>query len=134
MGMYTEIIFGAGFKKNLPEQVVSTLAELAKGNDLIENIPDHPFFRAERTWLMTSGGSYYFPGTAQPKFWFDDIAHQWFLQFRSNIKNYNQEIEKFLDWIKPYIEQGSGSRNFYAIVTYEEGEPTVYYLNEKEGE
>jgi hypothetical protein len=52
------------------------------------------------------------------------------LSTRSNIKNYKQEIETFLEWIKPYINGGSGSRNMYAIVIYEEqDEPTIYYLH-----
>lgn len=129
MGMYTEIIFGAGFKKELPVLIVSTIKKLVAGEDLLDSAPDHPFFKSERTWLLSSGGSYYFPGAVGPKFWFDDIEHRWFLHFRTNIKNYDSEIEKFLDWIKPYIEQGSGNRGFYAIVTYEEAdEPTIYYL------
>ena len=130
MGMYTEIIFGAGLKEKIPEVIVSTIKKLVAGEDLKESTPDHPFFKSERPWLLHSGGSYYFPGTVEPKFWFDDIAKQWFLHFRTNIKNYDSEIEKFLDWIKPYIEEGVGSRNFYAIVTYEESvEPTIYYLH-----
>jgi len=130
MGMYTEIIFGAGLKAELPEGIVSTIKKLVAGEDLKETTLDHPFFKSERPWLLSSGGSYYFPGTVEPKFWFDDIAKQWFLHFRTNIKNYDSEIEKFLDWIKPYIEDGVGKRNFYAIVTYEDSvEPTIYYLH-----
>lgn len=130
MGMYTEIIFGAGLKEELPEVIVSTIKKLVAGEDLAESTPNHPFFKSKRPWLLRSGGSYYFPGTVEPKFWFDDIAKQWFLHFRTNIKNYDSEIEKFLDWIKPYIEEGVGERNFYAIVTYEESvEPTIYYLH-----
>jgi len=131
MGMYTEISFGAGLKNELPEEVVLSIKKLVAGESLEETAPDHPFFKSERSWLLTSGGSYYFPGTVAPKFWFDDIANQWFLHFRTNIKNYSSEIEKFIDWIKPYIKDGVGCRNFYAIVTYEEAdEPTIYYLQD----
>ena len=131
MGMYTEIIFGAGLKENLPENIVAVIQKMVNGEELCEQAPDHPFFKSGRPWLMRSGGSYYFPGTVEPKFWFDDIGNQWFLHFRTNIKNYDSEIEKFIDWIKPYIGQGVGERNFFAIVTYEEAsEPTVYYLGD----
>ena len=131
MGMYTEIIFGAGLKENLPENIVAVIQKMVNGEKLCEPAPDHPFFKSGRPWLMRSGGSYYFPGTVEPKFWFDDIGNQWFLHFRTNIKNYDSEIEKFIDWIKPYIGQGVGERNFFAIVTYEEAsEPTVYYLGD----
>ena len=131
MGMYTEIIFGAGLKEGLPEQVVLVIKKLISEEEFGQDTPNHDFFKSERTWLLRSGGSYYFPGTVEPKFWFDEIAKQWFLHFRTNIKNYDSEIEKFLDWIKPYIEEGVGRKNFYAIVTYEESdEPTIYYLEE----
>jgi hypothetical protein len=131
MGMYTEIIFGAGFITDIPEYVINTIKKLVNGDELDETIPDHLFFKSERPWLLRSGGSYYFPGTVEPKLYFDDIPKQWYLHFRTNIKNYDNEIEKFLDWIKPYIADGVGNRNFYAIVTYEEAdEPTIYYLSE----
>jgi hypothetical protein len=132
MGMYTEIIFGAGLKEETPKDVIDVIQRMVNGDDLIDNLPDHDFFRSERKWLMKSGGSYYFPGILEAKFWFDDISNNWFLHFRTNIKNYDNEIEKFLDWIKPYLGQGVGSRGggFYAIVTYEESEePTIYYLD-----
>ena len=62
---------------------------------------------------------------------YDDIAKQYSLHCRTNIKNYDNESEKFLDWIKPYIAQGSGLRDFYAVVMYEEAsEPAIYYLND----
>lgn len=128
--MYTEIIFGAGLKKELPETVVSAIKKLVAGEDLGETAPDHSFFKSERPWLLRSAGSYCFTGTVEPKFWFDEIANQWFLHFRTNIKNYDSEIEKFIDWIKPHIGQGVGERNFFAVVTYEEAsEPTIYYLD-----
>ena len=133
MGMYTEIIFGAGLKENPPEDVVTVIQKMVNGEELDEQSPDHPFFKSERPWLLRSGGSYYFPGTVEPKFWFDTISNRWFLHFRTNIKNYDSEIEKFIDWIKPYIEQGVGERNFFAIVTYEEAsEPTIYYLGNED--
>ncbi len=59
------------------------------------------------------------------------ISDTWNLSSRANLKNYDDEIEKFLNWIKPFLEQGSGERDFYAIVCYEEqAEPTIYYLKE----
>lgn len=129
MGMYTEIIFGAGLKSNLSSDIITNIQNLVDGVD-ISNPPNHPFFQSERSWLLRSDGSYYFPGTVAPTFWYDEISKQYYLHFRTNIKNYNGEIEKFLDWIKPYIEDGVGTDNFYAIVTYEEcSEPTIYYLN-----
>jgi hypothetical protein len=128
MGMYTEIIFGAALKLDIPE--IKTIKKLVDGIEFDGTEPDHLFFKSSRPWLLTSGGSYYFPGNIHPKFWKDEISELWYLHFRTSIKNYNDEIEKFLDWIKPYIVQGSGINDFYAIVTYEDdSQPTIYYLN-----
>lgn len=63
--------------------------------------------------------------------WLDHIDKRYHISTRSNIKNYEDEIETFLEWIKPYVENGSGSRELYAIVMYEEAsKPTLYYLHE----
>lgn len=138
MGMYTEIIFGAWLKEDLPQDVVDTINILVNSNinDIrnfcqLSSVPDHPFFKSERPWLLQSGGSYYFPQVMRAEFKYDKIAKQYSLCFRTNIKNYDDEIEKFLDWIKPYIESGSGEKDFYAIVCYEENsEPDIYYLRD----
>ena len=46
-------------------------------------------------------------------------------------KKLRGEIEMFLECIKQYVEGGSGGRDMYAIVTYEEDdEPTMYYLKD----
>jgi hypothetical protein len=132
MGMYTEIIFGAALRKDTPKNIIEIIQKMINKEDTSKLVLDHPFFRSERPWLLISAGSYYFPGIVEPQFRFDDIAEQWYLHFRTNIKNYDDEIEKFLDWIKPYIYQGSGSKNFYAIVIYEEDEiPTIYDLGDR---
>jgi hypothetical protein len=109
---------------------VGVLFKLVNGNAFNGSEPKHDFFKSQRVFLLRSAGSYSFPGTTEPSFKYDEIAKQWYLHFRTNIKNYDNEIEKFLDWIKPYIKQGSGAANFYAIVTYEEDViPTIYYLD-----
>lgn len=97
--------------------------------DEIEKPNDFPLPNGRCEYLFQSS-SYYF-GVTEPvsKMWLDD-GH-WQLSTRSSINNYGGEIEIFLRWIKPYIESGSGCRNMYAIVTYEEAaEPTIYYLYE----
>ncbi len=134
MGMYTEIIFGAALKEDTPQFVINTIQALIDGNlDELEVKPEHRFFQAERSHhLLCAGGSYYFPGTVEPKFYKDEIDNCWRLHFRSNIKNYGSEIELFLDWIGPYVEQGSGLRDIYAYVMYEEqNEPTIYALRDE---
>jgi len=100
----------------------------------IEEKPDNFQLPNGRCNFLFQSGSYYFAvNRAISKMWFDDIAKVWCISTRSNIKNYESEIETFLEWIKPFIDQGSGNREMYAIVIYEgSDEPTIYYLREKD--
>ena len=127
MGMYTELIFGASLIKDTPDQVINALKYMI--GDIKEKPEDFPLPEGRCAWLFR-GGSYYF-GVNEPvsKMWYDDNSNNWRISTRSNIKNYDGEIETFLEWIKPFIHQGSGYRDMYAIVTYEEAEsPTIYFL------
>lgn len=135
MGMYTELIISCRLKQNTPIEVIETLQWMCLPLPRPEPKPaSYPFGSGEdnRISIMFRCSSAYFPFTMEPKFT-KDAFDQYTLITRSNIKNYSNEIERFLDWLKPYIESGSGIRNFYAIVCYEEqAEPTIYYLDEKE--
>lgn len=124
--MFTELIFGAALKKETPSEVIETLRYMV--GDIEE--PQKLAFDVGRNPLW--GGSYYFGvNESVSKIWFDNIDNQWHISTRSNIKNYDSEIEQFLEWVKPWIEDGSGARDMYAIVIYEESdEPTIYYLHE----
>ena len=127
MGMYTELIFGADLKKDTPKNVIEALKYMI--GEKKEKPDDFPLPDGRCEWLF-QGSSYYF-GVSRPisKIMLDDIGENWILSTRSNIKNYEGEIEAFLEWIKPYIDRGSGERDMYAIVTYEEDSfPTIYYL------
>jgi hypothetical protein len=79
-------------------------------------------------------GSYYFGvNRAVCKMWRDDITKCYHISTRANLKNYDGDIEAFLEWMKPFIDSGSGARDMYAIVIYEEcEEPTIYYLYDAE--
>jgi hypothetical protein len=125
MGMYTELIFGAALKEDTPKEVVESLQIMVDGD--LEKAPKE----IEAFKHVFRGGSYYFGiNRGVREMWFDEIGNDWRISTRSNIKNYGSEIEQFLEWVKPYLDQGSGYREFYAIVTYEEAEePTIYYLD-----
>ena len=127
--MYTELIFGASLKKETPNSVINALKYM------LGEIEDKPFdfpLPNGRCESLFQYGSYYFAiNEPVKKMWFDEVDKQWHISTRSNLKNYEGEIEAFLDWIKPYIESGSGRRKMYAIVLYEEfDEPTIYYKHD----
>lgn len=98
--------------------------------DTEEKPKDFPLPEGRCEWLFR-GSSYYFGvNKSVSKMWKDDFGENWVLSTRSSIKNYKGEIEAFLEWIKTYIDGGSGYRDMYAIVIYEEAEaPDIYYLH-----
>lgn len=137
MGEYTELIFGAAIKKDIPQNVLNVLNYLFNGEPrpiYDDELPDHEFFRCGRWTHITRGSSYYFAvRNTHASMVHDKISNTYNCSSRGNLKNYENEIEKFLAWIKPYIEQGSGEREFYAIVcTEQQLVPTIYCLKDEE--
>ena len=125
--MYTELIFGAELKKETPNEVIEALKYML--GEIQEKPKYFPLLDGRCEGLF-QGSSYYFAiNKPVKKMWLDDIDNCYHISTRSNIKNYENEIETFLEWIKPYIESGSGNRDMYAIVIYEDSsEPTIYFL------
>jgi len=128
--MYTELIFGASLKRDTPESAIKTIQAMI--DDDMEAVRLNSGLIFGRNPFNSAHG--YF-GLDRPvlAFWKEKYDQQWHLSTRSNLKNYEHDIELFLEWVKPLIEAGSGLRDMYAIVMYEEQqEPTIYYLNDNE--
>jgi hypothetical protein len=121
--MYTELILGAQLRSDTPVAVAEKLTKMV--NDPEETLPDD-----DQNPLH--GASYYFGvSRSHATIVFDDISKGLIVEARANIKNYGDEIEHFLEWLRPHVDSGSGSREFFAIVTYEEqATPTIWYLHE----
>jgi len=135
MGMYTEFVFGCELKKDTPIDVINILKYIfnGEGNKDKLNLPNHPFFTSFRWRIIAHCSSYYFGySKSLSNLYYDDISNRWKFAIRSSIKNYECEIENFIDWIRPYIEEGSGwPREFLGYSIYEEDEhPKLYYLKE----
>lgn len=127
MGMYTELIFGCKLKKETPSEVINDLKYYCDLSDMDES--ELIFKTKSGRNPLDNGGSYCFGVTnSQPQMWLDDITKSYHISTRTNLKNYEDEIEDFLNWIRPWIDQGSGEREMYAIVTYEQGMPDIHYL------
>lgn len=119
MGMYTEIRINCKLKNDAPKEVINILIYLATGEDFYKkSIPDHEFFKSER-W------EYIFRMTSA---YFDDercsAVVKWGDHFRilsvSNLKNYDHEIQKFLEWLYPYVD--AEPNEIFAKYRYEESE------------
>lgn len=102
MGRYTELDLKVAIKDD--PIVVDILKDLSTDGSLtVKNRLNHPFFKTTRCDMIGWCGSYYFDGQPYIQFRYDKIAKCWFLTTCFNLKNYDQEIEKFLDWLCPFI-------------------------------
>lgn len=134
MGMYTEVYLAIELKRDTPQEIINVLKFLAEDTHELpfELIPDHPFFKCERWRWLFSMSSAYHPAAVINNFWQDDISKQWLINIHSSIKNYDQEIQKFCDWIAPYVNAYVNDINyaFLGFMRYVENEmPTPIFLS-----
>lgn len=126
MGMYTEFHFNSLLKKDAPKEVIQKLEFMLKKNKQDVSI-NHPLFETDRWHFMLLCDSYYFDAKSSSDLCFDEIVDEYYLNIRCNLKNYGHEIEKFIDWIKPYLDKDVGE--FLGFYRYEESEePTLIYF------
>lgn len=128
MGMYTDFCFDVIIRSNVPDHVVTILNQMRDLDDSLDKIlPDHQFFRCDRWMQIGHCGSAYFP--AEPRFIFEkeSFSNDYVLNLRCNLKNYDDEIKHFIDWIKPYVDADPGE--FLGFYRYEESaHPTLVYM------
>jgi hypothetical protein len=126
MGMYTEFHFNSELKKDTPNNVIEILRYMIGSSPKPERLPEHELFFTERWWYMLVSTSTYFDAETISTLKFDNVIGSYFLCIRCNLKNYDQEIQHFIDWIDPYLDKYEG--NFLGFYRYEEDEePTLIY-------
>lgn len=126
MGMYTELVMGIQLKRNAPDDVIEMLNCMVLGVEKPDIVPTHDLFKTNRWNWMFSSSSYYFDGDTHSTLRFDKICNVYVLTVRCDLKNYDSEVEKFLDWIAPY----SDTCGFVGYTRYEEDDdPKLIYFN-----
>ena len=133
MGMYTEILFRAEMVQNWAEDpkvkmAIETLSVVE--SPYIEDgqrslLPDHPFFDCHRWQLLSRCDSYYFP-FGNHNNWVHDHQGGYYWSFRANLKNYDDEIAQFFDWIDPYLREPEGEFLGYSLYE-EDNSPSLYF-------
>jgi len=129
MGMYTEFHFNVELKKNVPQEIINILNFMLnnEGKPPQFTVPDHPLFLTDRWHWMLTSDSYYFDADTHSTLRFDDIGKCYYLCIRCNLKNYNNEIEKFVSWITSYLRKYTG--DFLGFSRYENTEqPTLIFM------
>ncbi len=127
MGTYTELNIGIELKKDIPNSIIEVLKIMTSLDDIdITEVPDHPLFKTESWERMLMCESYYFDAKSVLRFEYDAISKTHFLTVICNLKNYDNEIQKFLDWICPYIN----TQDYIGHIRQEEDlYPTLLYCD-----
>ena len=133
--MYTELNIAVQLNNQKLDEdkfvlpILSYMVDGAVKGDLTvaeSDMPDHPLFKTRRWSYMLQCDSFYFPHTVYTSLVHrgeDDII----LNIRCDLKDYDDEIKKFLDWIYPYTE----TRGFIGYTRYEEDDdPTLVYFDD----
>lgn len=128
MGMYTEIYVNVDLKKDTPDEIIEVLKVMCDMVDsdskVLEPYPD-------RWGSMFYSGSCYTPDTHCRSLTYDGITQRWSLLGKGDIKNYGQEIQKFFEWIMPYVDGYPGE--FIGYSRYDEVlKPTLVFLPDEE--
>lgn len=153
--MYTEFILGCNLSKDISKECVDAIDYVINGEEkkpkyknpeTYEEIMHNrhyierttleddikKFIREYDLYYLFGSSSYYFGGASPvSKFYYDDIDNEYHITIRSDLKNYTGQIEKFINYITPYVVQGSGyPHEIFAYVQYEEDEfPTIYAMD-----
>ena len=134
MGMYTEFHFNSKLKRNVPPNVIEILKFMVGQTEAKPDLPDHPLFATDRWDTMLRTDSAYFDADTHSTLRYEEGPKaRYVLCIRCNLKNYEGEIEKFVDWIMPYLSKIPGE--FLGFSRYEETEqPTLIFATDAVGE
>lgn len=103
MGMYTELLLKCSIKPEAVNNPILRFLFAGGPEPDREDIPHHPLFMCDRWKHIGSCSSHYHHPKAM-----SDINENGYLFSRSDLKNYDDEINKFLDWFWPFVEESPG--------------------------
>lgn len=131
MGMYTELVLKCEVRGDAPDLVKQAVRHLFNNEDAPAELPDHEFFSCHRwEWIGSGSSAYHHPEAVKSlvKYdWSEDIN----IFSRSDLKDYDDEISKFIDWIAPYLS--APGETCIGWKWYEEDEkPTLIIINSGE--
>jgi hypothetical protein len=103
MGMYTEFFLRVRLRRNTPVEIIDTLDYMLRDKDRDEQDflpPAHPLFETTRWNYMLR----MYVGDGQMDSRLSRKYGDIHLRVHTSLKNYENEIEKFVDWLTPYID------------------------------
>ncbi len=130
MGFYTELYLDCEIDSSLlndtEKEIVDYFFNFDVDRDTPTILPNHQFFKCPRWSMIGRGGSAYFDENVSKSLTKNNNI--WSIVSRSDFKNYDDEIELFLDWFTPFIIK----KEEPYCVGHQQGEddeePTLIYI------
>lgn len=134
MGTYTRFKCRIKLAYSVPDEVVNFLTqiidftkkEIYHDDDVITTLFAHELFRCMR-WENLF---YAHPDGSDPVF--KKIGNTWILELDAEFKNYDSEIEKFIDWITPFVKIGRKNKIYLGWSKNENSDNQRYYHVKKQ--
>ena len=118
--MYVEFHFNAKLKDNTPENVFRILQYMIDFDIFEVMIPAHPFFKTKKWHHILASDSGVFDASTESTIHCHHYAlgvTKNFLCVKCSFENDEDEVEKFIDWITPYLDKTTG--DFLGFYRYE---------------
>ncbi len=142
MSTYTEFKFTAQLSKDTHKEVIEILEktitrgdigigenQLFKNEDVPRPTIGHPFFDCPNWYGLFLCNNW--DDTRSSKFYQQNTNSSYTLEIHSEFKNYNDEINKFIAWITPYVLGRKKKQyvGFYKIETFDQ--PINIYIERR---
>ena len=120
MGMYTELDIKVCLNTDKIDEVKAVMPVLLNSLIQMESLPDHPFFHCDRFPGFLSRSN----GLTKPNSYLQEIYPGCYYLFVDTcLKNYDKEIQHFLDWLFQYTHPDEDCE----LVGYYRYEEDEYY-------
>ena len=135
--MYTKFNVIIPLKNDIPKNIKELLYEMIEygtTSSKDESI-EHEFFNGKTRPFFARCNSYYFTGTSNSSIQYanEEEKKDMVLHIDCDFKNYNNDIDLFLDFVKQFIEYTNYFPMFLGYSQYEEdANPTLYFYDGKE--
>lgn len=120
MGYYTQLHLQVELKKDTPDSVIKTLLHmLGETHFKPEEVP----FECDRWEFMLRSSSFYCFPRSFSRLFQEQGKHYLFVQ--CDFKNYTGELNNFLSWISPYVDNDEGFMGYSRAE--DQVKPTLLY-------
>lgn len=103
MGDFTEFDFNSKLKSDVPKPVLEILNCMLGQTNKPKTLPGHRFFENKDWQFIFQNDSDKFDSETRVYLLYNFKQKSWYLRIRCHLENDKYQIERFVDWIMPYL-------------------------------